>query len=630
MDAAEQRTRSTTSMAVSEAVNSTARAEPTPLVAADMADALLHASGLSTVLAVTATMVVANSLPKASPAAHVVRPLLIIGGIDPSSEADRWRTFWNHCKQKFPDASAMVRPVQHVVRAAHSAPQFAGGAGAQAEALTRKMQASHTRCVAPVINHAAAPDVPADDDVAGLALALSAALGAAGGLLGRGEARLIVVAVVERWVRSGALGEVEHAACLQLEGFAPMRLREVLSDAAATHMAHAAAPSLRALGPVHFSSVTWHASDAQAALCDLRWRRAAFEGQPPPRDPSSWLAATERLCSGDGGLLGLLDGRQLQDSKQPLEPAHGAAAGGVACSPSAFRRGHQVLSRAAPRLEFYPHFLSDEESDHLLMLALAHAQPTVTQARRGGAATSGPGGEGAGEVKWRALLPAEDPVVLALEQRCAEVTGVPLHADERPLDLKLTAEETSSRSDSADGLGGRDRARGECVVESGQSGGERSLMPSLHVDTNNGGTYRCATVIIYLNELPSEMGGETRMSRASRRCGPQVVLRFRQAQRCCAGAHPPRRTCSSQPQRSGAPACMCARSVARLASSGPWTRRASMPPLGTTVRACGTERAASGSCRSLRNCPASGAGLTSPWPCHPASHPDRSCCLMAI
>ena len=36
------------------------------------------------------------------------------------------------------------------------------------------------------------------------------------------------------------------------------------------------------------------------------------------------------------------------------------------------------------------------------------------------------------------------------------------------------------------------------------------LMPSLHVDTNNEGIYRCATVIIYLNDVPSGHGGETR------------------------------------------------------------------------------------------------------------------------
>ena len=35
-------------------------------------------------------------------------------------------------------------------------------------------------------------------------------------------------------------------------------------------------------------------------------------------------------------------------------------------------------------------------------------------------------------------------------------------------------------------------------------------MPSLHVDTNNGGAYRCATVIMYLHEVPPGCGGETR------------------------------------------------------------------------------------------------------------------------
>jgi hypothetical protein len=82
--------------------------------------------------------------------------------------------------------------------------------------------------------------------------------------------------------------------------------------------------------------------------------------------------------------------------------------------------------------------------------------------------------------------PRDDPTIQAIEERCAAVTGVPIHADEEPLGIRHTLPSTAE----------------ECA--------ER-YVTALHVDTNQGGTYRVATVIIYLSETPDTApGGETR------------------------------------------------------------------------------------------------------------------------
>ena len=68
----------------------------------------------------------------------------------------------------------------------------------------------------------------------------------------------------------------------------------------------------------------------------------------------------------------------------------------------------------------------------------------------------------------------------------------------RPMELKLTME--SVADEGVDGVHGADRA---------------PLVPSLHVDTNNGAAYRCCTVIAYLNDVQSGAGGETRFPLAN-------------------------------------------------------------------------------------------------------------------
>ena len=39
---------------------------------------------------------------------------------------------------------------------------------------------------------------------------------------------------------------------------------------------------------------------------------------------------------------------------------------------------------------------------------------------------------------------------------------------------------------------------------------EEPLVPQLHLDTNHDKQFRCATVLMYLNDVPKGKGGETR------------------------------------------------------------------------------------------------------------------------
>jgi len=135
-----------------------------------------------------------------------------------------------------------------------------------------------------------------------------------------------------------------------------------------------------------------------------------------------------------------------------------------------WQRGASIVSAQAPRLLVYPHFLSDDEVDHLLRACREHEDLNSVESGR--------------TVSVDGLLP-EDPVVMAIEERCAMVTGIPCHGDEEPLGLRRTAASTEEQCSSG-------------------------MVPSLHVDTNQGGTYRCATVLMYLHDTLAGDGGETR------------------------------------------------------------------------------------------------------------------------
>jgi hypothetical protein len=229
----------------------------------------------------------------------------------------------------------------------------------------RTVQRANTRLVAfdSLLATTAASALPDASEVAQLAAALVSCVSASGGLESPDQAHLLIAALTERWVCGGAESAV-HYACLQLEGHAPAVLRGPIEAAAARFLA-SASPRLAALGPLQTGGVSWHNSAAQAALSAARLRRAEDASAPPPRDPPSWLDAMERLCAGvDGGMLGVLRGERALANHGGHHGEGGA---------HAWTAGRVALSRVSPRVEFYPHFLSDAESRHLLALALAYA-----------------------------------------------------------------------------------------------------------------------------------------------------------------------------------------------------------------------------------------------------------------
>jgi hypothetical protein len=109
----------------------------------------------------------------------------------------------------------------------------------------------------------------------------------------------------------------------------------------------------------------------------------------------------------------------------------------------------------------------------MLRVGLLHATPSAVKpndSHSGGAVVQLPHD-----------VAAADAVVRAIEERCAAATGVPAHEDESTLMMRHTPPSASGR-----------------------------MVDSLHLDTNNAKRHRCATVIIYLNDVPEGQGGETR------------------------------------------------------------------------------------------------------------------------
>jgi len=150
------------------------------------------------------------------------------------------------------------------------------------------------------------------------------------------------------------------------------------------------------------------------------------------------------------------------------------------------------VSESGPRLLLYPQFLSEAECDHLLDLAKWGAMEAAAMA---GLVAAGPqimSWDGNRPVKAAASgqtvsihLPSrgDDPLIQSIEERIAAVTAIPIHPDEEPLGIRHTSPSTAAEF------------------------GERCCT-ALHVDTNQGGTYRCATVLLYVQDI--EIGGETR------------------------------------------------------------------------------------------------------------------------
>ena len=289
-------------------------------------------------------------------------------------------------------------------------------------------------------------------------------------------------------------------------------------------------------GALDLRTVVWYRTAAQGTLHMVRREAALRAGRVLPRESMRWLDEAEAFCERcvHGGLEGLLQrgsggggGGAAAAAGSGGGAAHGERRPGEGkpttrrdTKPRSveWRVGRRVLSDASPRIELYPHFLSEAECEHMLRLAYTHAQPEeaatseaaeeVEEAEGHGdddetdspeaaeatdlgermAAGGGSNRVGRGRAKRRMLVaaPSDDMISRLLEQRCAEATGVPSHGLEAPLAIKHTPEMHSPPPLA--------------------TGGPVRAVPSLHVDTNNEGTHRCATVIMYLNNVPSGSG----------------------------------------------------------------------------------------------------------------------------
>ena len=154
--------------------------------------------------------------------------------------------------------------------------------------------------------------------------------------------------------------------------------------------------------------------------------------------------------------------------------------------------GVEVVSEREPRLLLYPNFLSDAEVDHLLDLSRWGAMEAAAAASLVTAGPQAVSWDGARPARTASSgrtvsvhlpSPADDATIRKIEERCAAVTGIPTHADEEPLGVRHTSPSTQF----------------EC---------DERYCTALHVDTNQGGHYRCATVLMYLHDI--DAGGETR------------------------------------------------------------------------------------------------------------------------
>ena len=166
----------------------------------------------------------------------------------------------------------------------------------------------------------------------------------------------------------------------------------------------------------------------------------------------------------------------------------------TACKDHAWRKGAQLVSASEPRLILYPNFLSDAETDHLLELARDGAAEAAASSSYTVAARSAVAWDGGRAAKTATSgqtisihLPrqSDDAIIHAIEERCAAVTGIPTHPDEEPIGLRHTSPSTTI----------------ECA---------EGMVTALHVDTNQGGYHRAATVLLYLHEMQGSVGGETR------------------------------------------------------------------------------------------------------------------------
>ena len=327
--------------------------------------------------------------------------------------------------------------------------------------------------------------------------------------------RLAPFAVLDDLVLSGSLNG-DHPACHELE--------DHLVQTCGLHGHLTAAHADAAIAMLLDVDCAVDAIRIACARCDAAWvetacrPRVSHEARasmlvptsmtssralpaPPPGVPPQTQSELQSQTT-THGLPCPLPTRRHSPPAPPLHPQlciHAVASGAVRVRirlPPAphedWRVGAYVASAAEPRVVLYPNFLSPSEADHLLDLskwgaaeAAAAAAVTVAARRAVSWDTGQPVVASASGATTSVHLPApeDDAVVRTVEERCAAVTNIPIHALEEPLGVRLTSASTEN----------------ECSDR---------MCTALHVDTNQGGIFRCATIIMYLNEVSD--GGETR------------------------------------------------------------------------------------------------------------------------
>lgn len=304
---------------------------------------------------------------------------------------------------------------------------------------------------------------------------------------GNAHYELSLAAFEEQWVGAH---HVEKVRGVQLEGFATARSQTALAAVAG---AAGAAAGLSADYVDALNAVVWYASADQGALHCIRKavsryvsssalqlhednrglahleRRLAFVTQQ-----KAWLSAVEEVCAAvvPNGLTGLLADGAMTAATLPPPP--------MATAGHDWRAGrHRVASQ--PPIEVYPNFLTDAEIEYLVRLGLCHAAPQLVLPEN---ATKKDADEASARAQMPTALSANDPLLQELEKRFAEATGVPVHPDEATLVVRFAGEASKASAD-----------------------------PVPHVEIglpNKSRCYKCATVVVYMNDIKEGLGGDLR------------------------------------------------------------------------------------------------------------------------